>query len=196
MTTTAATISETLKIETAHHHEAIENAKRFTRLGSDDFSKDEYIQLLEKFYGFYRPLEKAFRQHPDVMQALDFDRRFKLPLLEEDLRFFGRDDAALAALPDCQTLPPTSTPAELIGCIYVMEGSTHGAQFISRRLRLQFQLDGEGVRFYEGYGKDTHPQWAAFKSYLDSHFANDAEGQAVVNSASATFQALHQWMDH
>jgi heme oxygenase len=188
-------ISEKLRTETASHHEAIENAKRFSRLGSDDFSREEYIQLLEKFYGYYRPLEHAFRQHPEVMTALAFEHRFKLPQLEADLRFFGYDDASLAALPDCQALPPTDTAAHLIGCIYVMEGSTHGAQFISRRLRQQLNLDGQGLRFYEGYGKDTQPQWKAFKAYLDERFDKEQDGEAIVDAASETFKALHRWMD-
>lgn len=189
-------ISDTLKTETASHHDAIENAKRFSRLGSEDFSKPEYIQLLEKFYGYYRPLENAFRQHPDMMDALHFEQRFKRPLLEQDLRYFGHDDASLAKLPDCQDLPPTQSRAEAIGCIYVMEGSTHGAQFIARRLREQLKLDdGNGLRFYEGYGKDTHTQWKAFKTYMDKQFDKDSEGNAIVSAASKTFESLHRWMD-
>ncbi len=189
-------ISETLKTETARHHEAIENAKRLSRLGSEDFSKAEYIGILEKFYGFYKPLEQAFRQHPEIIEALDYEKRFKLPLLQQDLHYLGHTEATLETLPQCQDLPPTETPAQTLGCIYVMEGSTHGSQFIAKRLRAQFDLAEEGVSFYNGYGKETMPQWMAFKTYLDSSVEKNQAGDAVVDAASKTFEALHRWMDH
>ncbi|WP_373531167.1 biliverdin-producing heme oxygenase [Vampirovibrio sp.] len=188
-------ISDLLKTETACHHEAIENAKRLTRLGSEDFSKAEYIELLEKFYGFYQPLERAFGQHPEIMDALAYHQRFKLPLLQKDLMFFDHTPESLAQLPECTDLPPTETMAQALGCIYVMEGSTHGSQFIAKRLRAHFNLESQGLAFYEGYGKDTMSQWKAFKTYLDESVAQNGEGDAVVHAAGETFQALHRWMD-
>jgi heme oxygenase len=194
-TTEAITISQRLREETAGQHRAIEEARRFNRLGQEDFSKPEYVQLLERFYGFYKPLEAEFRKHPEILNALDYERRFKLRLLESDLKFFGLDDEALAKLPVCSALPPTNTAAEVIGAIYVMEGSTHGAQFITRRLRQQLALGEQGLAFYQGYGSETMPRWQAFKAYLDSTFAPDRDGDAVVASAIRTFKALHDWMN-
>jgi heme oxygenase len=188
-------ISDVLKTETACHHEAIENAKRLTRLGSDDFSKAEYIDILEKFYGFYQPLERAFSKHTEVMAALDYDQRFKLPLLQKDLTLFGHTPDSLSRLPECEDLPTTETTGQVLGCIYVMEGSTHGSQFIAKRLRAHFNLEGEGVTFYEGYGKDTMSQWKAFKTYLDQVVNQNGEDEAVVHAAAETFKALHHWMD-
>jgi heme oxygenase len=193
--TETITISQRLREETAGQHRAIEEARRFNRLGQQDFSREEYIQLLERFYGFYKPLEAEFRKHPEMMNALDYERRFKLPLLETDLKFFGLDDDALSRLPVCSALPPTETTAEVIGAIYVMEGSTHGAQFITKRLRQQLALGEQGLAFYQGYGQETMPRWQEFKTYLDSTFAPDRDGDAVVASAVRTFEALHDWMN-
>jgi len=190
-----AMISERLRAETAQHHEAIENAKRFSRLGAPDFNREEYKEILERFYGFYQPLEAAFRQFPQVMEALAFDARFKLPALTRDLKFLGHTDESLAQLPQCDFAPELKTLPQALGCLYVMEGSTHGAQFIARRLREQFNLDGEGVSYYEGYGKDTMPRWKAFKEYLDSALTDGAQDDQVVATASQTFEALHRWMD-
>lgn len=189
------TLSEQLKTQTAQHHEAIENAKRFSRLGSEDFSKEEYIGILEKFYGFYKPLEANFRAHSEIMEALAYEKRFKLPALTADLKFFGHTDDSLAQLPTCADLPKTNSPALALGCIYVMEGSTHGAQFIAKRLRNQFQLTDQGITFYEGYGPETMSQWKAFKAYLDSSVNKETEGEQVIAAASQTFESLHRWMD-
>lgn len=189
-------ISELLKSETAHHHEAIENARRFTRLGAEDFSREEYLDILERFYGFYKPLEAAFRNHGAVLEALHYEKRFKLPLLEKDLIFFGYTPERISQLPVTSDLPPVSTQAQALGCIYVMEGSTHGAQFIARRLRGQLHLEeGQGVIFYEGYGKETMNQWKDFKGYLDSSVTTEAEQREVVDAAAKTFEALQRWMD-
>lgn len=189
-------ISEQLKTETARHHEAIENARRFSRLGADDFSKSEYIDILERFYGFYKPLEQAFGTHPDMMAALGYEKRFKLPLLERDLMALGHSAAQIASLSVADDLPPTATVAQALGCVYVMEGSTHGSQFIARRLRESLALtDGQGLSFYEGYGKDTMTQWKAFKAYLDTTIQSEPERQEVVDAAAKTFEALHRWMD-
>jgi heme oxygenase len=190
-------ISDVLKTETACHHEAIENARRLIRLGSDDFSKDEYIDVLEKFYGFYQPLERAFGMHTEVMAALDYNQRFKLPLLQKDLILFGHTPDSLSRLRECEDLPPTETTGQVLGSIYVMEGSTHGSQFIAKRLRAHFNLEDEGVTFYQGYGKDTMSQWKKFKTYLDQEISQKGEGEAeaVVHAAAETFKALHRWMD-
>jgi heme oxygenase (biliverdin-IX-beta and delta-forming) len=187
-------ISERLRAETAGHHHAIENAKRFSRLGSDDFTQVEYVQVLEKFYGFYQPLEEAYRQHPDVLEALNYERRFKLPLLKKDLLHFGHTEDSLTGLERCNDLPPLQTKAQILGCMYVMEGSTHGSQMIAKKLRQQLHLGDEGLSFYEGYGQDTMAQWKAFKSYLDSAIAQQ-EGDVIVSTAGQTFDALHRWMD-
>src|SRR5262249_36575930 len=105
------------------------------------------------------------------------------------------DDASLAALPTATRQPSVDSPEQAIGTIYVMEGSTHGAQYISKRLAAHFNLDGNGLRFYEGYGKDTMPQWQAFKTYLDSAFDTARDGDTIVASAVHTFEALQDWMD-
>jgi heme oxygenase len=39
------------------------------------------------------------------------------------------------------------------------------------------------------------PRWQEFKTYLDSTFAPDRDGDAVVASAVRTFEALHDWMN-
>lgn len=188
-------ISERLRSETAGHHESIEQAKRFSRLGSDDFSLPEYVEILEKFYGFYQPLEEAFRRHPDVIEALKYDARFKLPLLRQDLLHLGHTEESIAGLPVCSDMPDSDSKAQVLGCMYVMEGSTHGSQFIAKRLREQLNLEDGGLTFYEGYGEETMPQWKAFKTYLDAETANGQDGDAVVRAAAQTFEALHRWMD-
>jgi len=193
-------ISERLRNETAHHHEAIENAKRFSRLGEPDFTLEEYQQILERFYGFYQPLELAFRKHAQVMEALDYENRFKLPLLTKDLKHFGHTNETLSSIPQCDYVPELETLPQVLGCMYVMEGSTHGSQFIAKRLQEQFNLDGAGLSYYEGYGKDTMPRWKTFKAYLDSSLGDGnqkdgAQDDQVATTAAQTFEALHRWMD-
>jgi heme oxygenase (biliverdin-IX-beta and delta-forming) len=188
-------ISERLRAETSQHHEAIENAKRFSRLGCEDFSRSEYTELLEKFFGFYKPLEEALGQQEDILKSLTYHNRFKLPLLKKDLLYLGHTENSLDQIEVCADLPTLMTKAQVLGCIYVMEGSTHGSQFIAKRLKEQLALNGNGLAFYEGYGKDTMSMWKIFKSYLDESIDEQKEGNEVVSSAAQTFNALHRWMD-
>lgn len=188
-------ISERLRAETAQHHEAIENAKRFSRLGADDFSLEEYQQILERFYGFYVPLENAFREYPAAIEALEYEARFKLPLLAQDLKHFGYTDERLSQIPRCDFTPPLENLAQVLGCMYVMEGSTHGSQFIAKRLREQLNLNDGGLSYYEGYGKDTMTRWKAFKDYLDNALEGGVQDDQVVSTAAKTFETLHRWMD-
>lgn len=188
-------ISERLRSETAGHHESIEQAKRFSRLGNDDFTLPEYVEILERFYGFYQPLEVAFCRHADVIDALQYEARFKLPLLKKDLIHLGHTEESIARLPICSDMPATDSKAHVLGCMYVMEGSTHGSQFIAKRLRERFNLQDGGLAFYEGYGQNTMPQWKAFKAYLDSEVSQGQDGDAVVMAAAQTFESLQCWMD-
>ena len=131
----------TLKSETATQHTSLENSlDLFERAATPE----GYRRLLAQFYGLYRPMEE------DLAQALaweahhwDFGGRRKTPWLETDLSALGLDAAAIARLPVCDVLPPLAGPGAVIGCLYVLEGSTLGGQFISRQLRQALGIDPE-----------------------------------------------------
>jgi heme oxygenase len=122
---------------------------------------------------------------------LALQSRFKCSLLREDLVFLGRDPAALR---QCETLPRLDTFLQGLGCLYVREGSTLGAQLISGRLREKLQIgDRSGASFFNAYGGSTGQRWAEFKRFVS---ASVVPGQAdsVVEAARETFLCLYEWL--
>jgi heme oxygenase (biliverdin-IX-beta and delta-forming) len=189
-------LMETLKERTDVHHRNIESVKRFSRVFAEDYQLDEYKKLLEKFYGFYKPLEDQFVAHQSEMSPLDFNPRKKVHLIVSDLKTLGYSQGDIDALPLCTQLPNTSTLARMMGCFYVLEGSTMGGQMISKQLAKTFEFaPGEGVVFYACYGKDTMVMWKGFKEYVNEHYSTETDLDDISQAAGETFEALGRWMD-
>ena len=192
MTTSAAMppILSRLRAETRAEHDAIEADLDLT---GDGLTRDGYRRVLERFYGFYAPLEPAIRAVGGwADRGLDLDARQKGPLLEADLRTLGGD--APTALPRCDDLPLLVTPADCFGCLYVLEGSTLGGQFISRHVQHAVGVTREtGGRFFHGYGDKTGEMWQSFRAALTGFVVSPADQDAAVAAAKDTFQKLHRW---
>jgi heme oxygenase len=166
-----ADVLDRLKAETRGEHTAMEDALDVMR---DDFSLGDYRQLLERYF------------------RLDFETRRKLPLLRADLAALGgRAEDTLAV---GNALPPLHTPAQAVGCLYVLEGATLGGQIISRHVRRTLGLTPEtGARFFHGNGARTADMWRTFRAALDGFAADPATADAVVESANATFRSMRRW---
>lgn len=172
-------------------HVAVE---RDLSLFRPDFSVEQYITLLKRYFGFYNPLEQRLRA-PTWSSANQLQElRWKTEWLREDLRYFGLEADRLEALPVCDQLPPVDTVSNRLGCLYVLEGSTIGGQFIVRHLQRQFGLAKDrGATFFHGYGVNTSEMWDRFCALLDQH-ANPSSDDAVIASALVTFRSLHRWL--
>ena len=192
MTTSAAMppVLSRLRAETRAEHDAIEAALDLT---GDGLTRDGYRRVLERFYGFYAPLEPAIRAVGGwADRGLDLDARRKTPLLEADLRALGAD--APASLPLCNDLPLLVTPADCFGCLYVLEGSTLGGQLISRHVQHALGVTPEtGGRFFHGYGDETGEMWQSFRAAVTGSVVSPADQDAAVAAAKDTFSKLHRW---
>lgn len=177
---------EDLKVQTRLQHTRLEAIN-----GLPD-TREDYIALLERFYGFIEPWERRLAgcvSAEDVVRA----GREKTGWLEEDLAYFGRDEARRAALPRCDDLPETDSRAKILGACYVLEGSTLGGQFIARHLREKLGVKpGEGDRYFKSYGAEVGARWQAFREELTRHSSpeNDPE---IIAAAQRTFEQLGAW---
>lgn len=180
-----------LKAETANQHVQLEGALDLMR---ESWSLDEYIALLEGFYGYVAAWENAAAAHmPDSLRAV-FDARRKTALLVSDLAFLSGKSGRVAVLSMTKSLPPLDTAGRLIGSMYVMEGSTLGGRFIAPHVARLFNLDaGRGNAYFEGYGERTGSMWNAFRDMARATVPPD-EYDAAVASAIATFDGLHAWL--
>ena len=170
----------------------------------DDLSLADYRRLLERYFGFYAPIEARLA---DVLACvtlggLEFETRRKLPLLRADLAVLGGPAADTLAV--CDAPPPLHTPAQAMGCLYVLEGATLGGMVIGKHVQRTLGLTPNcGARFFHGSGARTAEMWRACRAAL-AEFAADADSpaaapaatanaNAVVESANETFRSLRHW---
>lgn len=187
-----------LKTKTGILHEQLES---HLDILNPAFELADYQSLLEKFYGFYRPVEKDL-DSLKAYESLDLDpaARWKTPRLAADLTALGVD---LEKLPDCADLPEISTPWQAYGCIYVLEGATLGGQIIRRHLSKRPDWpELAGLSFFDSYQNEVGPMWKSFCVRLDHTFkralltspAAEVEA-AIVDSANQTFLKLDAWLN-
>ncbi|MCY7315236.1 MAG: biliverdin-producing heme oxygenase [Rubrivivax sp.] len=184
-------VLDRLKAQTRAEHLAMEDALGLMR---DDLLLADYRRLLERYFGFYAPVEArlAGLLPSDPLGGLDFETRRKLPLLRADLAALGGPAADTLAV--CHALPPLRTPAQAMGCLYVLEGATLGGVVISRHVQRTLGLTPDsGARYFHGNGAHTAEMWRAFRSALAGFSASAANADAVVESANETFRSLRHW---
>lgn len=183
-------ILDRLRGETRHEHDAIEAVLDIMTPG---LSIAAYRQQLSRFYGFYQPLEASLASLADWSRVgLDLDVRRKSELLVADLDHLGVD--AAGTLPVCHALPPLTSVAAGLGCLYVLEGATLGGQLISRHVKQTLNLDGlQGARFFNCYGDRTGTMWKTFRAALVAFALTPAVEDELVASATATFKTLRHW---
>jgi heme oxygenase len=187
-------LREALREASADVHHRLEARLPLT---SDNLTRTAYRQLLEAFYGFYRPLEESLDADAAAIAGLGWPRRRKASLLEEDLKTLGMDAAAIAAVPTCPSLPRLDHRAATLGCLYVLEGSTLGGLITGRAIGKRFGFTPEeGARFLLPYGQDTGPMWRSFLEILGEADAESPEFHARACSAAVeTFSALEGWFE-
>ena len=190
--TTHAPILIRLREETRSEHNAIEAV---LGLMSASLTLDTYRHTLERFYGFYRPVEEAVHALGGWDgRGLDLGERRKTPLLEADLRALGVNAPEL--LPLCRQLPPIVSVGGAFGALYVMEGATLGGQFISRHTGQTLGVTPEtGGGFFHAYGERTGAMWQAFRAALVAFAAAPGTHDEVVGSAILTFRTLREWFE-
>jgi heme oxygenase (biliverdin-IX-beta and delta-forming) len=198
-----SSILSRLRTETRAEHEAVEQV---LDLMSTSLTREGYRQRLQQFYGFYAPLEQALQARRDRVsgeageEALSpgtcsalAARLNKTAHLQRDLRQLGvmADD-----LPLCRELPPLRTQAEVLGCLYVLEGATLGGRMITQHVQATFGITpAAGGSFFEGYGADTGKMWQTMRQLLVSGAPDVQSENAMVANAIATFACLRLWCE-
>ena len=193
----ASSVLTRLRFETRNEHEAVERV--LDLMGA--LTCDGYCQRLVQFYGFYSPLETALQarcakqsdscslQVSQLSKLLP--RLRKSLLLRQDLHHFGITTADLA---QCCALPPIQTPAEVLGCLYVLEGATLGGRLITQHVQATLGITPTtGGSFFDGYAGQTARMWNAMRQTLLSGAVDAQAENAMVASAVATFASMRDW---
>lgn len=188
-------ILDRLRDETKSLHEELEDA---VNLPARLVARSCYAGLLGRFYGFFQPLEEKLGNTHTAQQlgGLELQERRRAHLLRKDLSRLGRTDEEIDRLPLCHRLPEVDTAARAFGCLYVLEGSTLGGQYVSREAERHLGLTpADGVAFFSGSGERTGAMWKAFCRALEQ-FSEDSPESAseVIFAARTTFQGMRSWI--
>lgn len=189
-----ASILSRLRLETRGEHVAVE---QLLGLMGVSLTPEGYRHLLEQFYGFYAPLEKALQAReltlPSATRSALVARLKKSALLRQDLHYLG---VPAEPLPLCRNLPPLGTQAEVLGCVYVMEGATLGGRIITQHIRATLGLTPlTGGSFFEGYGDATGMMWQSMRQLLVSGAPDTKTENTIVTNAVTTFASLRSWCE-
>ncbi len=155
---------------------------------------DDYRRLLERYLGFYGPVEAALERHFNRRAGgFDFERRRKVPMLVSDLRALGIKN--LTCLPRCSALPSLDSAPQAFGCLYALEISTLGGQFVARHVNRSLSIGpGAGCSFFESYGDQAVRMWGEFGQQIKKYAVTSEIEEAMSEAAFETFIKLEQWM--
>ena len=179
-----------LRQETKPFHDAVEQNPFNLALAAGTVTAADTAEFLAKMYGFLEPYEAQLHAHAATFSpAWQLYYRYRAHLILEDLARLGH----AAAPPLYPALPPLTSRAQLLGAMYVLEGSTLGGQVIAR------QLDRAGIgahAFFTGRAERTGPLWKAFCQLLtEAAETGHDDPSVIVASAVHTFQALSAWLN-
>jgi len=180
-------ILQRLRAETRPYHDALEQNRFNQELTAGTLTPEATEHFLAKMYGFLKPYENHLRQQP-LPPDWQVTQRLRAHLILQDLP--ATDGAA--ALPLAPNFPALHTWPQLLGAMYVLEGSTLGGQVITR------QLARAGITartYFNGYGEQTGPMWKSFCRLLTAAATPENEDE-IVQSASQTFQQLEAWINN
>lgn len=176
-----------LRGETQLEHEAVEGSLPLMRA---DLTRDTYVKTLLRLHGLVAAWEDLVSARlSGSLKRLAQDRQ-RLALLDRDLAFFG----VTTHHSEQPQLPAFPTIAELLGAMYVMEGSRLGGQLIAKHVEETLSLPSSvGSAFFRGYGKATREHWTEFLNVLSKH-VDDAHTEEAILGAKKMFRAFGQWM--
>lgn len=182
-----------LKMKTARDHKEIEGAFSVMH---ENFTLVDYKNLLTKLYGFYYGIEKLMMEsNLDRIIDLDYSKRSKIGLLKSDLEFFGYCADEISEIRKFIPWSLSFAEGQVLGVLYVLEGSTLGGQIITRHLREKFEFqDNNGLSFFNCYGSLTGKMWKEFQAVLDDHLNSTEKIQQAVDAAQTTFRELGRWL--
>jgi heme oxygenase len=184
-----------LRHETEAIHLRLHQHRLLKPLAAGKIDRSGYQDLLMRLYGFHAPLELALVSSVAALKLdLAMDRRLRVALLRRDMRDLGLDERAIADLPTNDSMPALASEGDLLGALYVREGSTLGGKVLARHLDAVLGLGVlDGRRFLAGDGEDG-PLWRSCGEAIEAA-ALCGHLPAMIATANATFLAFEAWLD-
>lgn len=191
-------LMEQLFTETKSRHEQIGALPYFAALEKKELPIESYIGFLRLMAEVHASLEREIVKavHPSIAKVWDCSME-RVESLKKDLAYL--EAMAGKEIPQARSLDPAvkmesrriECPVSLLGCLYVLEGSTLGARAIKPKLASNFKLsDGPGLLYYSGYGSRAVESWKEFTRRMDEAGLDLDERKEVVAAAIELLEDL------
>jgi len=186
LTLASPTVAQIVRTETAILHQEVEQLL-IPRLNAIQ-SLDDYTTILQSFYTFYLPIEKAIQQQISSSILPDIEKRRTAKLIADDLAFLG----VPVNKQYCDHLPEIKNTTQAFGVMYVLEGSTLGGKMIAKMLARNsvYPIPSGALNFFQGYKEETGIMWTNFVNVLNQQTDTDT----IVHASNETFYHLKSWL--
>ena len=192
------TLRPLLRNATHHHHVKLNHHPLLTGLMKPNYPSSDYHTLLLAYFRLYQLLEDRIRQFlHNQSTTFNYDERCKLPWLINDLTYFQIDPfTASSSIQKSLQFPAIESIGQLIGILYVLEGSTLGGQAISKIIVENYDFTpNTGGCFFSGYGEKTPSLWQGFITFADTLSNNPQQCLAAETAANQVFQLFNTVLD-
>lgn len=171
-------------------HALLEQTPPFGLLAADSVDIAAYGAFLSVMQAFYADLEIRLPAAIAAQgEALGHCYVCRLPALQGDLAALALPPAVGAALP-----LPLDSADDVLGVLYVIEGSSHGARQLRGQLRASLAGTSAAFAFLDLLAEQTLAAgaWEKLLWQLQQRLSDEAGFARIVAAASATFVALRQ----
>ena len=196
---TATGFHRKLKEGTQELHDQAESGNFQIRMVNGELARQEFASFLGQMRHIHATLDPALSAasaSDDRVASIFEDAHHRLGRIDQDLRDLECTEIAdplpaTTKFVDYVTSMGVSSPASLIGVLYVKEGATNGNKFVAKKLRETMGLEPDmAMGYLDPHGKDQRKRWNAFKVTLNELNLTEDEQQDCVAVAQETFQMV------
>jgi len=196
-------VMQALKIKTRPLHDQIEQVGHVGKIMGGTLTLEEYKGLIRDNYIFHWVLETIISEQlpEEQLIAIQFKGRRKIGYLYSDLielGIVGQSAASSQVLLDAVSMKSQiqlSGLAQMLGAMYVIEGSTLGGAIIKKELAKNPLLAHKVSFYYYGcYGSAQGRMWKEFKDIMEAHINTPQQIAEAVKGAEKAFLFLNNIM--
>lgn len=185
------TLRNFLRAETDEAHQRLHEQRSFAALVGGTIELPEYIRLLDRLHGFYKPLDHAISTALRDHRAESFDYHWRSDLLSLDLEHFGETSSKSVWSQSSSIVSPMTVG----GVLYVVEGAVLGGSLMDRAAcKLLGGQSTAGRCYWAWCRSEGKHRWALMLKHLDKLSSSDHSVDELVYGARATFRALGDWL--
>ncbi|MFF7331204.1 biliverdin-producing heme oxygenase [Streptomyces sp. NPDC008150] len=184
-------LSDRLRAETRSWHDALEATGFAAAMLAGTLPRDRYAGQLAALRVVLGALEEELSGAAATSPAAAgvwSPELAKLPFLERDLTYLSNTAPRVRAPAEAEAFARgirAAEPLALLGCLYVLEGSTLGARMLRPHVCRAYGLDGPDGAAY--YGSGDRDRWSRFTARLNGTVTGPAEQDRVVAGAVTAY---------